>query len=479
MSVGLATRRAWVVAALLVVGALDLHTTVVGLRAHTRLRARALAGLRQSGLQARARVAPQLALGGPEVMRQAAATVLDPAPGSSAEVFQLDGKRLAAVPPSASSRHWPTDRELGRLQTGEVLTATQLGSAPPRAFAYVLVPIPAQQPVVFRLGSDASDLVADLRDRQETFVTQAIGLVLVLATVALVAPPRAEPAAPTPPSLVAYEEAMERLRAHDEEAARRHQVERSRMEGELRDKEPFVRAGELTVGIVHEIRNGLGTILGNARLVEKTGEPAAEHARGIVEECETLETVVRRFMEFVKDDSLRPESFDLGRMLTRVVARESRGREGPKVSIADAEGRVVEADEDLLERAFENLVRNARDAAGPSGHVWIDVERGPDAVVVTIADDGPGLSAEVRASLRPFFTTKSGGLGLGLPLAFKIVRQHGGDLTLADRPPRGLAVRVRLPLARSTPTPSDTDRNPGPLEAGVRSATPIDGTRDP
>jgi signal transduction histidine kinase len=80
-----------------------------------------------------------------------------------------------------------------------------------------------------------------------------------------------------------------------------------------------VRAGELTVGVVHEIRNGLGTILGYARLVQSAGGPGAEHAGGIVEECETLETVVRRFMEFVKDDSLRPATFDLGRMLTRVA----------------------------------------------------------------------------------------------------------------------------------------------------------------
>jgi len=52
------------------------------------------------------------------------------------------------------------------------------------------------------------------------------------------------------------------------------------MEGELRDNAPFVRAGELTVGVVHEIRNGLGTILGYARLVQSAGGPGAEHAGG-------------------------------------------------------------------------------------------------------------------------------------------------------------------------------------------------------
>ena len=169
-------------------------------------------------------------------------------------------------------------------------------------------------------------------------------------------------------------------------------------------------ARELTVGIVHEIRNGLGTILGYARLVQSAGGPGADTRGGIVEECETLETVVRRFMEFVKDDSLRPSTFDLGRMLTRVAARESKARVGPETHLPRGSVGVIEADEDLLERAFENLVRNARDAAGPSGQVWIEVERGRDAVLVTIADNGPGMPPDVRSSLRPFFTTKSGGL---------------------------------------------------------------------
>jgi signal transduction histidine kinase len=66
--------------------------------------------------------------------------------------------------------------------------------------------------------------------------------------------------------------------------------------------------------------------------------------------------------------------------------------------------------------------------------------------VVTVSDDGPGLSTAAREKVRPFFTTKAGGLGLGLPLALKIVRLHAGDLAFANRSPRGLRVEVRLPL---------------------------------
>jgi signal transduction histidine kinase len=470
VSAGLSTRRAWAVAALLAVGALDLHTTAVGLRAHSRLRARTVAGVRQALLQARPRLAAILAAG-PDGPQRAVAAVVDAGSAAGAEVFGLDGARLAAQPPASPSPHWPTFGEMQRLRAGEVLTAAQLAGVSPRVLAYAVVPT-ARSPLVVRLSADASDLVADLRDRQETFVTQALGLVLVLATVALLVPSHEPTTVSTPAGLMAYEEAMGRLRARDEEMVRQHQLERRRMEGELREQEPFVRAGELTVGIVHEIRNGLGTILGYARLVQSGGGPSAEHARAIVEECETLETVVRRFMEFVKDDALHPEPFDLGRMLSRVVARESQGRPGPEMSLPEGQVGVVVADEDLLERALENLVRNARDAAGPSGRVWITVERGTEAVLVTVADDGPGMSAEVRSNLRPFFTTKSGGLGLGLALVYKIVRQHGGDILLAERPPHGLAVRVRLPLARSAETESVTVGNLAGPDGGVRQDTP-------
>ena len=328
MSVGFPTRRAWAVAALLVVGALDLHTTAVGLRAHARLRERTLvraapgdrsgppAPVRSRGPRRRGR---RSADRGRRRRRR---------PRRHRRGLQHGGRadRGRPAPGVASSRHWPLDRDLARLRAGEVLATTQLAAVPPRVYAYALLST-AGGPVVLRVSADAADLVADLRDRQETFVTQALGLLLVLATMALLAPARTEGTAAGPPvGLVAYEEAMGRLRARDEELARQHQLERRRMEGELRDNAPFVRAGELTVGIVHEIRNGLGTILGYARLVQSMGGPGAEHASGIVEECETLETVVRRFMEFVKDDSLRPSTFDLGRMLTRVAARESKAR---------------------------------------------------------------------------------------------------------------------------------------------------------
>jgi signal transduction histidine kinase len=219
------------------------------------------------------------------------------------------------------------------------------------------------------------------------------------------------------------------------------------MEELVRDKEAMARAGELTAGIVHEVRNGLGPIVGYARLLEKGALSAeAEAARGILQECETLETVARRFMDFVRDETLNLAPVDVERLLTRVAARESRSRPGGKVHLEDlARLPSLVGDEEMLERAFENVIRNAREAAGPEGHVAVAARVEDRRLCVSVTDDGPGLPSEARVP-RPFYTTKPGGLGLGLPMAVKIVRLHNGELRLLEGVSRGLEVRVSLPL---------------------------------
>jgi signal transduction histidine kinase len=247
---------------------------------------------------------------------------------------------------------------------------------------------------------------------------------------------------------VAYEEAMGRLRDRGQEMSERHLQETRRMEEMLREQEAMARAGELTAGIVHEVRNGLGTITGYARMVER-GAPDAgtAAARAILDECATLETVARRFADFVKIERLKLAETDLARLAGRVVAREHHGHERVAARLSGLEAPlVVTADEELLERALENVVRNAFQAAGAGGgHVELRGERVEGGVVLSVSDDGPGFAPDHPGEVRPFYTTRAGGLGLGLPLARKIVLLHGGELTLERRAPAGARVSLRLP----------------------------------
>jgi signal transduction histidine kinase len=109
----------------------------------------------------------------------------------------------------------------------------------------------------------------------------------------------------------------------------------------------------------------------------------------------------------------------------------------------------VEADEGQLRAAFLNLLRNSREAMPGGGAVTVRTRGGADgAVEVEVADDGPGIpSADLGRIFDPFYSTKSGGTGLGLAFALQVVREHGGSIACRSEPGRGTAFTVRLPAA--------------------------------
>jgi signal transduction histidine kinase len=444
--------RLGIVLALGIVALFEVQSLLQGVRSMRRLRARVTHEVEREVQAVRPRLDAVLRPGDRASWDAAARLALADDVAAEVEVLSPDGRRLFSRPTVAPVTHAIGADERRRVVEGQVFTTVVQQGPVVRVLSYL--PLAGARPgTVLRLATAAPDLEQELGERQRLLLGHlaAIGALAVAVVLVLLWRPSPErPAAPAG-ALAAYEAAMERLRDHGEEVAARHEAERRQMEDSFREMEALARAGELTAGIVHEVRNGLGTISGYARMLERSaaGADAAAAGQAIRQECETLETVVRRFSDFIRVETLNLVPTDLGRLLERVVVREERER--VRMRLLGAEPPVVlPADEEMLERAFENLVRNAVEAArAGGGHVSVEVQRSPGSVEVRVEDDGPGLAPDHPGEIRPFYSTRAGGLGLGLPLARKIVLLHGGSLRLEASESGGVQVLVVLPDGES------------------------------
>jgi signal transduction histidine kinase len=417
------------------------------LRSHARVRGEVL----QATRAATGAVLPGLAERARAGWKEAAAPVLESGLAAELEVFDQEGQRLQAFPQPSPVQHWLDREELEELRSQRVLAFGPLSGGETRFLGYgSVVAEGADRPLVVRLSRAVPAVAADLADFRRLLLIQGVGFLALVVLAALALAPGAESSSSRQPALDAYEQVVQQLQARGLSLTRQHAAEKERMEQAFAERAAMARAGELTAGIVHEMRNGLATIVGHARLLESAPE-AREAARTILQECGTLETVVRRFLDFIREDSLEMAPFDLGRFLSRVVGREGRAHPDCDVQLAPGDAGLLVGDEDMLERALENLVRNALEAAGSGGRVRVGVDRAPGLVSIRIEDDGPGLDASLGPQPRAFVSTKPGGTGLGLPIADKIVRLHGGRLRLEPVAPRGLRATVELPVIGANP----------------------------
>jgi len=316
-----------------------------------------------------------------------------------------------------------------RIEAGELVVVSRLSDRVVSVFGAIHT---GTGPLVIRLNEASNDASRLANDR--TLIAQHAAILLAaLAGLLLAALGRETPQEETSsPALRAYEEAMSRLRLRDDERLAALDREKLRLTAILRDRETMARAGELTAGIVHEVRNSIGAIATQAKLAQKSADENGRlAATAIVDEVRLLQSVMNRFLDFIRTEKVQNEEFDLARLVERVTARE-RPNHPPRID-TDGVATTVRGDEDLLERAIENVVRNACQAAGEHGRVLVRFGADTTHAFVMVEDTGPGI-ADIQKALRPFESARAGGLGLGLPLVLKILTLHQGSLELGPGP---------------------------------------------
>ena len=189
-----------------------------------------------------------------------------------------------------------------------------------------------------------------------------------------------------------------------------------RLEARVRGMQTLADLGEVSAGIVHEIRNSLGTILGYMKLAQRGELPndAGARLRAAEEEANQLRVAVDRLLTFAKPMELQLERVDVRALVDELVGRLAEHAAHVRFSI---DGQcTIEGDRTLLARAIENVVRNAIDAVrerNGDGHVDVQLHNEPPAIV--IRDNGVGFdSARSARLLLPFVSEKPGGFGIGL-----------------------------------------------------------------
>jgi signal transduction histidine kinase len=221
--------------------------------------------------------------------------------------------------------------------------------------------------------------------------------------------------------------------------------------------------GELAAAIAHEVRNPLAVIVNAVAGLRRNSarEADREMLLGIVdEETARLNRLVTDLLRFARPVNVQRAAVSLVELVQRSKTLEKDGHSVAIAAVDDPEVQSVELDPGLVGLVFDNLIENAFQAMPSGGVVHIDIDRGElsgfPAAKVAVRDSGHGMDPSVlENALRPFYTTRPSGTGLGLPIVQRIVEAHGGRLELDSQPGVGTIVRVLLPLKPAEKLPSD------------------------
>lgn len=244
-------------------------------------------------------------------------------------------------------------------------------------------------------------------------------------------------------------------------------AELSRSRRDLASAERLTAWQEVARRVAHEMKNALTPVTFSLHRLRKLTpdlpETERDRARRALDtlggEVEGLQRLAASFSELARLPMVEAARVDL----REVVAGAVEGLTGT-VCIhwsPPTDPAWSRADRTLLRQALGNILKNATEAAGENGQVWIALDEASGRMRITVDDDGPGWPPGAReTALEPYFTTKEQGTGLGLSLVQRTMLQHGGSMELQDRPGGGARVVLSLPAAGGGSNPKDAGRRP-------------------
>jgi signal transduction histidine kinase len=214
--------------------------------------------------------------------------------------------------------------------------------------------------------------------------------------------------------------------------------------------------GELASNVAHEINNPLTSIIGFTELIkdETNINVVRDNLRIIEKESMRARDIVRELLRFTRKRPLEIVETDINEAVRDIIPLIEAQARASKVELIAEYGELprTQGDPNQLKQVFINLINNSISAMPDGGKLGIVTSRNGDAIMVEIKDTGHGIPEELQARIfEPFFTTKKDkGTGLGLPISFRIIQDHGGRIDLESKEGQGSTFTVYLPIKGSS-----------------------------
>jgi PAS domain S-box-containing protein len=233
-------------------------------------------------------------------------------------------------------------------------------------------------------------------------------------------------------------------------------TERAALERAARRAETLAALGTLSAGIAHEINNPIGILSSRLELMLEGRRNVPPELREDLEmlrrNVERVGGIVRSLLSAARQSPMERRPVDMNGVVEETLMLVGKQMSKDRIQILttlDPNLPKIRGEPHTLQQVLMNLLVNARDAMPGGGIVRIETSRATgqdESVRLLVADTGPGIPADVLPRIsEPFYTTKTAGTGLGLPLSYNIIREHGGQVEVDSAPGRGTTFIITLP----------------------------------
>jgi two-component system, NtrC family, sensor histidine kinase PilS len=222
------------------------------------------------------------------------------------------------------------------------------------------------------------------------------------------------------------------------------------MEERMRAADRMASLGRMSANIAHEIRNPLASLSGAVEVLTTAPPDETRERLGqiVLKEAERLNGIIREFLEYARPAPLSRSAVNVAELVDEVlVLLEHRATPGTLKAVREfAPALTWNVDRQQFRQVVWNLCLNALEAMPDGGELRVSMAPVDRHLLIRVTDTGDGIaSTDIRHIFEPFFSTKSGGTGLGLAMVHRIVQDHGGDIDVHSRPGAGSAFTLTIP----------------------------------